>query len=212
MRCTFTKFSPIFTGHGSLDGSSCGGSDHDLRAASAGSPGAAEEPKKQVLEAANSMPILSLLSCHQVDEENAYEIELEDERKYLPTDLFRDEHEKLCSTKSHNGKWEMGNCRPANVIRKTTSLNVQQEEEDGFTLFSSDQLDLLSSVRSNWNKTSSASEGSSSGSDYGGDMTAAMATCTAQDSSGLMMQDPNNFEEAMKNLTQEMGTMILRKM
>ena len=97
------NFLQISTGHGSLDGSSCGGSDHDLRAASAGS--AAEEPKR-LLEAANSMPILSLLQGQaDLEDEGAFggaasvEIELEDERKYLPTDLFI-EHEKLCSTKS----------------------------------------------------------------------------------------------------------------
>ena len=205
------------TGHGSLDGSSCGGSDHDLRAASTGST---EEPKR-LLEAANSMPILTLLG-HQADKVinqealyDAVEIELEDERKYLPTDLFI-EHEKLCSTKSHNGKWDNNKTAAQSpnasggAVRKTTSLNVHQEE-DGFTLFSSDQLDLLSSVRSNWNKTSSSGGSSTSGgSDYGGDVAAAVSSPMQASGSGGGGDDI--FEDAIKNLTQDMGTMILTKM
>ena len=144
------------------------------------------------------------------------EIELEDERKYLPTDLFI-EHEKLCSTKSHNGNWTTGkwekrgvvNPASAVAVRKTTSLNVQRE--DGFTLFSSDQLDLLSSVRSNWT-TSSGGSSSSGGSDYGGDMTVAASGMATQECIQEPGADNNSFEDAMKNLTQGMGTMILRKM
>jgi len=214
----FPRYDVYDSGHGSLDGSSCGGSDHDLRAASTGST---EEPKR-LLEAANSMPILTLLG-HQADKvidqeasHDAVEIELEDERKYLPTDLFI-EHEKLCSTKSHNGKWE--NNRKAQspnasggAVRKTTSLNVHHEE-DGFTLFSSDQLDLLSSVRSNWNKTSSSGGSSTSGgSDYGGDVAAAAVLSPMQASGSGGVGGDDIFEDAIKNLTQDMGTMILTKM
>merc|ERR1719369_364150 len=177
--------------------------------------------QKRPLEAANSMPIL--LQTDSPEEElfgsvDDVEIEVEDERKYLPTDLFIDQHEKLCSTKSHNGnwtlgKWEEGRCQSTSVgisgvaVRKTTSLNPE-----GFNLFS-DQMDLLSSVRSNWNKNSSSGssedgaaaclEDSAVGAS-GFDDTA-MGTSGFEDSSmGLTSFDEkhNDFESAMENLTQ----------
>lgn len=240
----FPRYDVYDSGHGSLDGSSCGGSDHDLRSASAGSAEAegasssgglrggelqCQAIHKRPLEAANSMPILTIQpDCHDEDLDfGDVEIEVEDERKYLPTDLFIDQHDKLCSTKSHNGNWttgkwedESGSCHASNVasangsmaVRKTTSLNPE-----GFNLFS-DQLDLLSSVRSNWNKNSScgSSEDGASGSTGFEDSSLGSTGFedTALGSTGFesgFEDKQKDFESAMENLTQEMGSILLRK-
>jgi len=176
---------------------------------------------KRPLEAANSMPILTIQpDC--LDKESLdfgdVEIEVEDERKYLPTDLFIDQHEKLCSTKSHNGNWTTGKweeedrTHDTNVlsvngsmaVRKTTSLNPE-----GFNLFS-DQLDLLSSVRSNWNKNTSCSSSEASGS-TGFEETAIGSTGFEEAGSTGFEDKQKDFESALENLTQEMGSILLRK-
>ena len=147
------------SGHGSLDGSSCG-SDHDL----------AEDfglTSKRMLEAANSMP---LLPSYDADDKNV-EIEVEDEKKYLPTDLFQDEHPKLCSTKSLT-VWD----EKKQGVRKTAS-------SDGFTLFSSDQLDLLGSIRSDWEKSSDS----------------------------VTSVKKKHFESAIKSLTNDMSSIFLSR-
>lgn len=238
----FPRYDVYDSGHGSLDGSSCGGSDHDLRSASAGSAeaettgsGQCGGQLKRPLEAANSMPILLQTELFGGSGDDV-EIEVEDERKYLPTDLFIDQHEKLCSTKSWSGhRWadaeENGRCPSASVqgiaMRKTTSLNPE-----GFNLFS-DQLDLLSSVRSNWNKNSSSCGSSEDGAAAGFEDTAigstgfddtaigstgfddtAMGATGFEDSAmGLTSFEDKqkDFESAMENLTHEMGSILLRK-
>jgi len=282
------------SGHGSLDGSSCG-SDHDIGcgsfqdAAAAAEGGALAAASKRMLEACNSMPLLPSYGTRPDDDREVVvaddlEIEVEDEQKYLPLDLFQDvdQHSKLCTSISLRrlNTWgddqsEMtvaaGSGGPKQGIRKTTSLVVSPQPtaplspdaaaatltpSDAFNLFS-DQLDLLSSIRSNWEKSSSSSSSTSSpapsscaSSDSSCSSSAAAAAMTAagssscisdsEDLSGLRKystssvdscasgatsggagddDDVNenttskrkNLETAIKNLTYDMSTFLLRK-
>lgn len=306
------------SGHGSLEGSSCG-SDHDLGGngsngsscgsghadAGEGGGGRVTGASKKLLEAANSMPVLPSYgmrpdNSHDLDRTTLgddLEIELEDEQKYLPIDLFQDsdQHSKLCTSQSLRRRqvWEQDTTETAAAsaavakvhgggkagIRKTSSLVAKSTAaavttatptpSDGFTLFS-DQLDLLSSIRSNWEKSSNSafsssppiigscgsSTSSSSAADedhlglrkYSSDQdnlglrkysdqdhhssggvrkysTSSLDSCSSSDvtnpvgtddditsmTSGMTSSKKKNLESAIKNLTYDMSTFLLRK-
>ena len=99
---------------------------------------------------------------------------------------------------------------------------------DGFTLFSSDQLDLLSSVRSNWNKSchndscSAAVDNDSfeatlmaagGGSSYFGPRGSHQADAEREGDQlgGLKRGKAAVLESAIKNLSHDMSAMLLRK-
>lgn len=233
------------SGHGSLDGSCCG-SDHDIGTGSCDVSDlcVGASSAKKSLEAANSMPLLPSYNHFRQDldehdfrsDETAsiddLEIEVEDEQKYLPTDLFQDDCSKLklSTTKSlmrmMGGRgltsWDQddedgGNRKQG--IRKTSSLVVETTlSSDGFTLFS-DQVDLLGSIRSNWEKSSTgsgsqASSCSSADEDHEGPRkysTSSVDSCGSAATDTSAPSKKKNLEAAIKNLTYDMSTFLLRK-
>ena len=110
----------------------------------------------------------------------------------------------------------------------TNSNNNDAEEDeeelpdssraDGFTLFSSDQLDLLSSVRSNWNKSchndSDSFEATLMAAGGGSYFRGHQADETRegdQQLGGLKRGKAAVLESAIKNLSHDMSAMLLRK-
>ena len=109
--------------------------------------------------------------------------------------------------------------------------NAEEDEEelpdssraDGFTLFSSDQLDLLSSVRSNWNKSCHNDSCSADNDSFEATLMAAgggsyfgprghQADEREDDQlGGLKRGKAAVLESAIKNLSQDMSAMLLRK-
>ena len=116
----------------------------------------------------------------------------------------------------------------------TNSNNNDAEEDeeelpdssraDGFTLFSSDQLDPLSSVRSNWNKSChndscSAADNDSfeatlmaaGGGSYFGPRGHQADEREGDQLGGLKRGKAAVLESAIKNLSHDMSAMLLRK-
>ena len=111
--------------------------------------------------------------------------------------------------------------------------NAEEDEEelpdssraDGFTLFSSDQLDLLSSVRSNWSKSchNDSCSGAADNDSFEATLMAAgggsyfrghQADETRegdQQLGGLKRGKAAVLESAIKNLSHDMSAMLLRK-